>query len=108
MRECVQQDLLGRFYEDFYRVVVQNERYDEWTHTLHELQRLFHEYPERVLHYHDNRGGGGGGGGGGSVSSDAEKPPPKAWNSNASSGNFLEVLNMALNSELLETFFFVS
>ena len=83
MRECVQQDLLGRFYEDFYRVVVQNERYDEWTNTVHQLKKIFYEYPHHVLHYHDRPG----------------VQIPKAWNSTAATGNFLECLNMGLNSE---------
>ncbi|ELT94063.1 hypothetical protein CAPTEDRAFT_139536 [Capitella teleta] len=81
MRECVQQDYLGRFYEDFYRVVVQNERYDDWTNTLIELKRLFNEYRQRVLNYHDR----------------ACMKIPEAWISSAAQGNFLETLNMALN-----------
>jgi hypothetical protein len=83
MRECVQQDYQGRFYEDFYRVVVQNERYDDWTNTLIELKRLFNEYHSRILNYHA-----------------VEGKVPTAWNSNAAQGNFLETLNMALNGNI--------
>ncbi|WAR01740.1 IML1-like protein [Mya arenaria] len=53
MQDCLQQDHMGRFYEDFYRIVVQNERYDEWTGTIKQLRKNFYEYPKRVLNYHD-------------------------------------------------------
>ncbi|KAL1140271.1 hypothetical protein AAG570_000203, partial [Ranatra chinensis] len=81
MQECLQQDYKGRFYEDFYRVVVQNERYDDWSNTLVELRRLFSDYRKAVLQYHVKPG----------VSI------PKGFNSTAAQGNFLEVLNMSLN-----------
>ncbi|XP_066997885.1 GATOR complex protein Iml1 isoform X2 [Anabrus simplex] len=81
MRECLQQDYKGRFYEDFYRVAVQNERYEDWTNTLVQLRRLFTDYQKIVLDYHQRPG----------VSI------PKAVNSTAAQGNFLEVLNMSLN-----------
>ncbi|EEB16663.1 DEP domain-containing protein, putative [Pediculus humanus corporis] len=81
MRECLQQDYKGRFYEDFYRVVVQNERYDEWTSTLVQLRKLFTEYHTKVVEYHKRDG----------------IEIPRAVNSTAAQGNFLEVLNMSLN-----------
>ncbi|KAK6638354.1 hypothetical protein RUM44_008783 [Polyplax serrata] len=81
MRECLQQDYKGRFYEDFYRVAVQNERYDEWTSTLVQLRKLFTEYQKQVVEYHKRDG----------------VEIPKAVNSTAAQGNFLEVLNMSLN-----------
>ncbi|XP_069703010.1 GATOR complex protein Iml1 isoform X2 [Periplaneta americana] len=81
MRECLQQDYKGRFYEDFYRVAVQNERYDDWTNTLVQLRRLFTDYQKIVLEYHKRPG----------------VQIPKAVNSTAAQGNFLEVLNMSLN-----------
>ncbi|PSN43947.1 DEP domain-containing protein 5 [Blattella germanica] len=56
MRECLQQDYKGRFYEDFYRVAVQNERYDDWTNTLVQLRRLFTDYQKIVLEYHKRPG----------------------------------------------------
>jgi hypothetical protein len=62
-------------------VAVQNERYDDWTNTLVQLRRLFTDYQKIVLEYH-------------------KKPwvqIPKAVNSTAAQGNFLEVLNMSLN-----------
>ncbi|OAD60256.1 DEP domain-containing protein 5 [Eufriesea mexicana] len=81
MRECLQHDYRGRFYEDFYRVVVQNERFEDWSNVLVQLRKLFTDYQKIVLDYH-------------------QKPNvtiPKAVNSTAAQGNFLEVLNMSLN-----------
>lgn len=65
----------------FYRVAVQNERYDEWSNILVELRRLFTDYQQSVLEY-NNR---------------PDTVIPKAQNSTAAQGNFLEVLNMSLN-----------
>lgn len=81
MRECLQHDYRGRFYEDFYRVVVQNERFEDWSNVLVQLRKLFTDYQKIVLEYHQKPG----------VSI------PKAMNSTAAQGNFLEVLNMSLN-----------
>nr|XP_046911895.1 LOW QUALITY PROTEIN: GATOR complex protein Iml1-like [Dermatophagoides farinae] len=81
MQECLQQDYQKRFYEDYYRVAVQNERFDDWSSTLIYLRELFNLYEEEVIHYHEKRGLKG----------------VKAYNSTASQGNFLEVLNMSLN-----------
>lgn len=36
MQDCLQQDYKGKFYEDFYRVAIQNERYDEWNTIFYE------------------------------------------------------------------------
>ena len=44
MRECLQQDYKGKFYEDFYRVVVQNEKFDDWFPTLTLLRQTLVEY----------------------------------------------------------------
>ncbi|XP_074643885.1 GATOR1 complex protein DEPDC5-like [Tubulanus polymorphus] len=79
-RDCLRQDHEGKFYEDFYRVVVQNERYDDWSLTLIELKKLFVQYRKKVLQYHEG------------------VKMPRAWNSTAAQGNFLEVINMSLNA----------
>ena len=63
--------------------MVQNERYEDWTATLIELKKIFIEYPERVLRYHQREG----------------VHVPESWNSTSVQGNFLQVLNMALNGE---------
>ncbi|KAK9687602.1 Vacuolar membrane-associated protein Iml1 [Popillia japonica] len=81
MRECLQKDYKGRYYEDFYRVAVQNERYEDWSGILVQLRRLFSQYLKIVLEYHSREG----------------EIIPAATNSTAAQGNFLEVLNMSLN-----------
>ena len=48
----IKQDHKKRFYEDFYRVVYQNERFEDWTPTLVILKRLIKEYREYILNYH--------------------------------------------------------
>ena len=67
-----------------FRIVIQNERYEEWLKTMKQLRKLFNEYDTRVLNYH-------------------KRPcckTPKAYNSTAAQGNFLETLNMTLNCKL--------
>lgn len=83
MRECLQHDYRGRFYEDFYRVAVQNERFEDWSNILVQLRKLFTDYQKIVLEYHQKSG----------------INMPKAVNSTAAQGNFLEVLNMSLNGK---------
>jgi len=72
------------------RVVVQNEKYEDWTGTIIKLKSLFNEYPDRVLNYHKQRR---------HLHDDTGAPSevPAAHNSTAAQGNLLEVLNMALN-----------
>lgn len=81
MRECLQMDYKGRYYEDFYRVAIQNERNDDWSSILVQLRKLFTAYQSIVLHYHERPG----------------VTIPSATNSTAAQGNFLEVLNISLN-----------
>lgn len=81
IRGCLQKDYKNRFYEDFYRVAVQNERYEEWNDVLNLLKRLFNQYEKDVIKFHENEG----------------HKMPRSSNSNSSQGNFLEVLNMSLN-----------
>ncbi|KAL7732777.1 hypothetical protein ACLKA6_005917 [Drosophila palustris] len=82
MRDCLQQDYKGRFYEDFYRVAIQNERNDDWCTVLAQLRKLFTSYQETVLRYHERE----------------HMRIPQATNSTATQGNFLEVLNISLNT----------
>lgn len=81
MRECLQMDYKGHYYEDFYRVAIQNERNDDWSSILVQLRKLFTAYQNIVLHYHERPG----------------LTIPAATNSTATQGNFLEVLNISLN-----------
>lgn len=82
MRDCLQVDYKGRYYEDFYRVAIQNERCDDWSTVLVQLRRLFTSYQDMVLKYHEKR---------------PDMVIPKATNSTAAQGNFLETLNISLN-----------
>lgn len=73
----------------FIRVVIQNERYEDWAvASLMLLNRLYYTYKTDVLNYHHKVLQESG------VSTDSI---PEAYLSQASQGNFLEVLNMALN-----------
>uniref|UniRef100_A0A6A7FW12 DEP domain-containing protein 5-like n=4 Tax=Hirondellea gigas TaxID=1518452 RepID=A0A6A7FW12_9CRUS len=49
MKPFIQQDPLGRFFQDFYRVAVQNERHEDWSCVLRTLRQLFYHYPSAVL-----------------------------------------------------------
>ncbi|XP_032596837.1 GATOR complex protein Iml1 isoform X4 [Drosophila grimshawi] len=82
MRDCLQQDYKGRYYEDFYRVAIQNERNDDWCTVLAQLRKLFTSYQATVLRYHERQ----------------NMRIPLATNSTATQGNFLEVLNISLNT----------
>ncbi|XP_070204272.1 GATOR complex protein Iml1-like isoform X2 [Littorina saxatilis] len=83
IRECLQVDDFGNIYEDFYRVIVQNERYEEWNNILCRLRKLFNSYRDYVLCYHQQQW--------------PNWNIPPARNSTAAQGNFLETLNMSLN-----------
>ena len=72
-------------YLYIFRVIVQNERYEEWSSVLRQLRELFNMYQETVVHYHSYAHPG--------------FKMPRAYNSVASQGNVLETLNMSLNCE---------
>ena len=82
--ECIQVGYNGAFYEDFYHVIVQNERFEDWMPTISTLRQTFPTYKDYVLNYHKNN--------------ESDKPVPKATIAPAAQGNFLEVLNMSLNT----------
>ncbi|XP_077954936.1 GATOR1 complex protein DEPDC5 isoform X44 [Gasterosteus aculeatus] len=78
LRGSIRQDHEGRFYEDFYRVVAQNERRDEWTSLLVTIKKLFIQYPVLVrLKEADGF--------------------PVGYNSTAAEGNYLEAINLSFN-----------
>lgn len=78
LRGSIRQDHEGRFYEDFYRVVAQNERRDEWTSLLVTIKKLFIQYPVLVR----LKGADG---------------FPSGNNSTAAQGNYLEAINLSFN-----------
>ncbi|KAL0965572.1 hypothetical protein UPYG_G00283080 [Umbra pygmaea] len=78
LRGSISQDHEGRFYEDFYRVVAQTERRDEWTSLLVTIKKLFIQYPVLVrLKEADGF--------------------PSGYNSTAAQGNYLEAINLSFN-----------
>ncbi|XP_062944211.1 GATOR1 complex protein DEPDC5 isoform X4 [Cynocephalus volans] len=77
-RASVRQDHKGRFYEDFYKVVVQNERREEWTSLLVTIKKLFIQYP--VL-----------------VRLEQAEGFPLGDNSTSAQGNYLEAINLSFN-----------
>lgn len=84
MRECLQVDYRNRYYEDCYRVAFQNDRFDlhDWNAKLTQLKSLFNQYQKEVIDRHQDK---------------YDTKIPRAYNSSAAQGNFLEVLNMSLN-----------
>ena len=79
-KECIKIDEKGRFYEDFYRIIYQNERYDNWMFSLVKLKHLIKEYRAHILNYHQRQ---------------TNEPMPENYLSNAAEGNFLETLNFS-------------
>ncbi|XP_054852033.1 GATOR complex protein DEPDC5 isoform X1 [Eublepharis macularius] len=77
-RSSIREDHEGRFYEDFYKVVVQNERREEWTSLLVTIKKLFIQYPVLVR------------------LEQAEGFPP-GFNSTSAQGNYLEAINISFN-----------
>ncbi|XP_041754111.2 GATOR complex protein DEPDC5 isoform X4 [Coregonus clupeaformis] len=78
LRGSIRQDHEGRFYEDFYRVVAQTERRDEWVSLLVTIKKLFIQYP--VL-----------------VRLKEAVGFPSGHNSTAAQGNYLEAINLSFN-----------
>ncbi|XP_049553989.1 GATOR complex protein DEPDC5 isoform X9 [Orcinus orca] len=84
-RASIRQDHKGRFYEDFYKVVVQNERREEWTSLLVTIKKLFIQYP--VL-----------------VRLEQAEGFPQGDNSTSAQGNYLEAINLSFNGGLFILF----
>lgn len=69
-------------------ILEQNERFDDWYPTILDLKKIFTHYKNTVLNYHEREIG----------QVDSNITLPKARISSAQQGNFLEVLNMTLNT----------
>ncbi|XP_027875943.1 GATOR complex protein DEPDC5 isoform X2 [Xiphophorus couchianus] len=78
LRGSVRQNHEGHYYEDFYRVVAQNERRDEWTSLLVTIKKLFIQYPF-LVRLKETAGF------------------PVGYNSTAVQGNYLEAINLSFN-----------
>ncbi|XP_071848583.1 GATOR1 complex protein DEPDC5-like isoform X3 [Apostichopus japonicus] len=73
-------DYAGQVYEDFYRVVAQNVRSDDWRPFLTTVKKVVQRY-EKDIQQHINKVPG----------------MPKGITSKASQGNVLEAINMSMN-----------
>ncbi|XP_072033797.1 GATOR1 complex protein DEPDC5-like isoform X2 [Amphiura filiformis] len=79
MQTSVHIDYQGRIYQDFYRVVVLNERRDDWLPLLVTIKQLMMTYKEDVQN------------------SLPQDDVPKGAISKAGQGNVLEAINLSLN-----------
>ncbi|KAI6235336.1 DEP domain-containing protein [Aphelenchoides besseyi] len=81
-------DNQNRYYQDFYRLLIQNEHYKDWTHVLANFRLLFNTYKIYQQSIHDYH----------------RRLLPEIGDqqicelSTAQDGNFLELLNMSMNS----------
>ena len=80
-------DNKSRFYEDFYRVIYQNERFEDWTPTLVIIKRLIKEYRDYILNYYNRQFG----------KTVPNFKMPARFLSSAAEGNFLETLILSSN-----------
>ncbi|CAF3911665.1 unnamed protein product [Adineta steineri] len=84
LRRDINKDHRGRFYEDFYRVIYQNERYDDWTPRLAKIKQVLVNYKDDLVNYHKKQ----------LSKSEADKMP-NGTISSAADGNYLETLNLS-------------
>uniref|UniRef100_A0A915LAE1 DEP domain-containing protein n=1 Tax=Romanomermis culicivorax TaxID=13658 RepID=A0A915LAE1_ROMCU len=80
-QQCkIQKDYRGRYYQDFYQVLIQNEHYEDWKlSALGKIRSAFYKHNETIKdHMRKNCS-------------------PLAENSTASDGNVMEALNMTFN-----------
>uniref|UniRef100_A0A0R3RIQ1 DEP domain-containing protein n=1 Tax=Elaeophora elaphi TaxID=1147741 RepID=A0A0R3RIQ1_9BILA len=85
MKKKLSIDYRGKYYQDFYRVIVQNEHYDDWRHVLSKLRLVFSTYKNSVKEFIYKQ-----------LNMDIVKEE-FAMLSTAADGNFLQVLNLSMN-----------
>ncbi|KAK4471525.1 hypothetical protein MN116_004945 [Schistosoma mekongi] len=87
--QLFKQDVLGRHYEDFYRVIIQNERFatDDWKRELGRMQYEVLEFENNIYSYLRNT----------YPLMNEESNKTKLNICTAMDANLLEVLNMAIN-----------
>uniref|UniRef100_A0A8R1HJG8 DEP domain-containing protein n=1 Tax=Caenorhabditis japonica TaxID=281687 RepID=A0A8R1HJG8_CAEJA len=74
-------DHRGRYYQDFYRLLVQNEHYDDWEPMLKQINVFCSKYTSQISTMLKN-----------------VMPQVQFEISTAADGNFLQVVNMSMNS----------
>uniref|UniRef100_A0AC34QI27 DEPDC5 protein C-terminal domain-containing protein n=1 Tax=Panagrolaimus sp. JU765 TaxID=591449 RepID=A0AC34QI27_9BILA len=79
-------DYRKRYYQDYYKLVVQNEHYSDWNHVLNKLKELFFVYRDEI-ESHQRK-----------LFPSYSGTEKLADISVASDGNFLQVLNLSMNS----------
>uniref|UniRef100_A0AAF5PRU9 DEP domain-containing protein n=3 Tax=Wuchereria bancrofti TaxID=6293 RepID=A0AAF5PRU9_WUCBA len=86
MKEKLCIDYRGKYYQDFYRIVVQNQHYDDWRNAvLSKLRLVFSTYNNTVKEFIYQQ-----------LNVDANEKE-LAVLSTAADGNFLQVLNLSMN-----------
>lgn len=73
-RSKIQKDYRGRYYQDFYQLLIQNEHYEDWIQSIPKIKTAFHRYNQSIKDYMQNKG------------------MPPAENSTAADGNVIETL----------------
>lgn len=81
-------DYRKRYYYDYYKLIVQNEHYNDWHHVLNKLKEVFFVYKEEIKDHQRKM----------FPNFDQESDIMLSEISVASDGNFLEVLNLSMNS----------
>lgn len=82
-RKSILQDPYGRYYEDFYQVLARGERKDDWLPVLVTLKYHINQYQKYI-------------------GSQEHHSSPMGKNSAAHQGNFLEAINLSMNSKSLK------
>ncbi|VDN52047.1 unnamed protein product [Dracunculus medinensis] len=94
-KEKVSKDCRGRYYEDFYRVIIQNEHYDDWKSVIpkivmeklnFQLRLVFFNYRQTIQDFIQRQ----------LVTESCKRPVAEL--STAADGNFFEALNLSMNS----------
>ena len=87
MQSCVTKMPKGKFYQDFYKVIINSEHIDDWNLVAMKLKTNFNSYLSWV-----------------GCDSEKLKNQPLGSNSRSTDGNVLEALNVSLNGNYVTIF----
>ncbi|XP_065322123.1 GATOR1 complex protein DEPDC5-like isoform X4 [Gordionus sp. m RMFG-2023] len=79
-RPFINQDINGKFYQDFYWVIIKNEKCEDYSPIIQKMLVAFQLYSNLTLRLFPS-----------SINN------VSSWNSDAMTGNFLEMINLSLN-----------